>query len=205
MNEKQLRKLSRLELLELLVAKSQEVDQLKAELDEANAKLASRKIQLEETGDIAKAALALNGVFEAAQAAADQYLENIQMIYQMQAARIQPCPPQADPSAKQNLKDEEAGNAEAAKDAKEAKAAAASAAAVPAAKPIPAQRTNLQEQDAKGTQTAQSFQSSQSIESNPTLPDETSADTNQKKGSNEEQTGKSDQTKKTEGPDNQEN
>ena len=35
---------------------------------------------LSQAGNIAEAALALNGVFEAAQKAADQYLENIQMM-----------------------------------------------------------------------------------------------------------------------------
>jgi hypothetical protein len=35
------------------------------------------KIDIEESGSIAEAALKINGVFEAAQAAADQYLDNI--------------------------------------------------------------------------------------------------------------------------------
>ena len=41
--------------------------------------LASRQIRLEQAGSIAEAALKLNGVFEAAQAACNQYLENIRL------------------------------------------------------------------------------------------------------------------------------
>lgn len=37
----------------------------------------SRMIELEDAGNIAEAALRLNGIFEAAQKAADQYIENL--------------------------------------------------------------------------------------------------------------------------------
>ena len=77
MTDRELRKLSRAELLEMLLIQSKEVDRLSKELDEANRKLDDRKILLENSGSIAEAALKLNGVFEAAQMAADQYLENI--------------------------------------------------------------------------------------------------------------------------------
>ena len=64
-------------MLEMLIAQSKRTEQLERELDEARAALQSRDIFLEETGSIAEAALRINGVFEAAQAAAEQYLENI--------------------------------------------------------------------------------------------------------------------------------
>ena len=47
------------------------------ELAEARQQLEERRIMTEEAGSIAEAALRINRVFEAAQAAADQYLENI--------------------------------------------------------------------------------------------------------------------------------
>lgn len=80
MTDKDLKRLRRDELLEMLIAQSKRTEQLERELDEARAALQSRDIFLEETGSIAEAALRINGVFEAAQAAAQQYLDNIRRI-----------------------------------------------------------------------------------------------------------------------------
>ena len=77
MTDKQLKRLSRADLLELLLIQTKENERLRAELEEAQAQLESRRICVEEAGSIANAALVLNGVMDAAQAAADQYLENI--------------------------------------------------------------------------------------------------------------------------------
>ena len=72
-----LKKLSRQELLEMLIESERHVEQLEKELEETRKQLEDRKIQIENAGSIAEAALKLNGIFEAAQAAADQYLENL--------------------------------------------------------------------------------------------------------------------------------
>lgn len=72
-----LKKLSRQDLLEMLIEEEKRIDQLEKELAEAKAKLEDRKIRIETSGSIAEAALKLSGIFEAAQAAADQYLENL--------------------------------------------------------------------------------------------------------------------------------
>ena len=80
MTDKDLKRLRRDELLEMLIAQSKRTEQLERELEEARAALQSRDIFLEETGSIAEAALRINGVFEAAQAAAQQYLDNIRRI-----------------------------------------------------------------------------------------------------------------------------
>ena len=77
MTEKELRKLNRAELLELLVYQTKQVEDLQEALDEANRRLANRRIMLRNAGSIAEAALQINEVFEAAQRAADQYLENV--------------------------------------------------------------------------------------------------------------------------------
>lgn len=79
MTDKELRKLTRTELLELLLAQSREMDRLNNELEQARQQLSKREIALTQSGSIAEAALQLNGIFEAAQAAADQYLENIRI------------------------------------------------------------------------------------------------------------------------------
>lgn len=77
MTDKELKKMSRKDLLELLVSVSRERDCLRAELKKTKAELDDKKILIGNAGSIAEAALRLNGVFEAAEAAARQYLDNV--------------------------------------------------------------------------------------------------------------------------------
>lgn len=77
MTDQELRRLSRKDLLELLIIQEREKNVLKNELEKAKKELENREILISESGSIAEAALKLNGVFEAAEAAAQQYLENI--------------------------------------------------------------------------------------------------------------------------------
>lgn len=79
MTEKELRRLSRTDLLEMLLEQSKEVQRLQQELEETKQKLKDRRLMEKEAGSIAEAALRINKVFEAAQQAADQYLENIRI------------------------------------------------------------------------------------------------------------------------------
>lgn len=80
MTEKELRRLNRTELLEMLLEQSREIDNLKEQLSRMEEIISRRRILLEKAGSIAEASLQLNGVFEAAQKAADQYVENIQSL-----------------------------------------------------------------------------------------------------------------------------
>lgn len=77
MTDKELKRLTRTELLELLLAQTRESEQMKERLYDAQMKLAERQLRISEAGDLAHAMLAVNGVMDAAQAAAQQYLENI--------------------------------------------------------------------------------------------------------------------------------
>lgn len=77
MTNEELKKLSRKDLLELLVAQGREQEKLQAELEQAKKDLREQELHIEQAGSIAEAALQVNGVFEAAQAAAQQYLYNI--------------------------------------------------------------------------------------------------------------------------------
>ena len=86
MNEKDLRKLSRADLLQMLIEQSEEVQNLQTKLQRAEVLLQQREIALTKAGSIAEAALQLNGVFEAAQAACDQYMENIRRHSEQQEA-----------------------------------------------------------------------------------------------------------------------
>ncbi len=91
MTEKQLKKLSRAELLEILIQQINKNDSLEAEIEEAKARyeekiaeyekrLAQKNIDINESGSLAEASLRLSGIFEDAQQAADVYLENIRRL-----------------------------------------------------------------------------------------------------------------------------
>ena len=69
-----------------MIEQKKELEALKLELEEARKALQNREIMLNEAGSIAIAALQINGIFEAAQAAGQQYLENIQKLNERQAA-----------------------------------------------------------------------------------------------------------------------
>ena len=71
------KRLSRAELLEMLIEQSKEVESLKKEVAKLQKQLDDRTIQLQQTGSIAEAALALNDIFKAADQAASQYIESI--------------------------------------------------------------------------------------------------------------------------------
>ena len=73
-----LRKLNKLQLLELLAQQERELKALQEMLAARDAELAERRIRIAQSGSIAEAALKLNDVFEAAQKAADQYLLSLQ-------------------------------------------------------------------------------------------------------------------------------
>lgn len=77
MNQKELKRLSRGDLLEMMLSLSKENEQLRKELHQAKSKLEDRTIAVERSGSLAEAALNLNGVFQAAQAACEQYSLNI--------------------------------------------------------------------------------------------------------------------------------
>ena len=82
MKDKDLKKLSRAELLVLLLIQTREVERLQMELEDARQALDQRKLHMEKAGSIAEAALALSGIFDAAQVAASQYLDNMESMEQ---------------------------------------------------------------------------------------------------------------------------
>jgi len=85
MNEQmELKKMSRRDLLEILVLQSKRIDELEKELYKTKKLLETKQIMISKTGSIAEASLKLNKVFETAQQAADQYLENIKEIQKEQ-------------------------------------------------------------------------------------------------------------------------
>ncbi len=80
LDTKQLRKLRRSDLFELLVDQAKEIEELQERVNELEDKLQRREINLSEAGSIAEAALAISKVFEEAQTAADAYLNNVKRL-----------------------------------------------------------------------------------------------------------------------------
>ena len=74
LTEKELKKLNRYQLLELLIMQTERADKLQALLEETEKKLKEQEIKISSLGSIAEASLQLSGVFEAAQKAADTYV-----------------------------------------------------------------------------------------------------------------------------------
>lgn len=77
MNDKELRKISRKELLEIMLAQTNRIEELELALEEANQKLNSKKLIIKESGSLAEASLKLSGIFEQAQTIAEEYLDNV--------------------------------------------------------------------------------------------------------------------------------
>ena len=77
MPDRELRHMRRTELVEIILALKQSEDRLRAENAALSAQLQERQIHIENAGSIAQAALELNKVFEAAQAAADEYVASV--------------------------------------------------------------------------------------------------------------------------------
>ena len=77
MTDRELRHMNRGELLQMLITQINENQALQERLKAAEAKLHDRQIAVDNAGSLAEAVLSLNGVFDAAEAAAQQYLENI--------------------------------------------------------------------------------------------------------------------------------
>lgn len=75
--DRDLKKLSRTELLEMLLVQTRRVEELEKKLAEAERALENRKIDMENAGSLAEVAAKMSGLFDAAQETADLYLENI--------------------------------------------------------------------------------------------------------------------------------
>ena len=79
MTEKDLKKLNRYQLFELLIVQTDRADKLQAKLDATENQLANQELQISSLGSIAEASLQLKGVFQAAQDAADMYIDAAKM------------------------------------------------------------------------------------------------------------------------------
>lgn len=78
MTTKELRKLRRAELLQLLLDQVQENEQLKSRVNAMTTQLNKQRIACENAGSIAEAALALSNIFQDADQVARKYLQEVE-------------------------------------------------------------------------------------------------------------------------------
>lgn len=78
-----------MELLELLEEQEREIQDLKRQLEEKNQHIEQHTLYMNQFGNISQAALALNGVFEAAQRAADQYVASVKAVVDQKLSRCE--------------------------------------------------------------------------------------------------------------------
>ena len=81
MTDKEFKRLSRAQLIEIIYQLQLQVDELDERNKALEKALEDKRLRIENAGNIAEAALAVNDCFRSAQNAADQYLAEIKAIY----------------------------------------------------------------------------------------------------------------------------
>ncbi|MCD8330464.1 MAG: hypothetical protein LUC27_07280 [Lachnospiraceae bacterium] len=85
MADKELRKMNRTELIEIIYALQQNERSLRSENEDLRRQLDDKLLRIEQAGSIAEAALSLNHIFEDAEAAAQQYLDSLRNVNETEA------------------------------------------------------------------------------------------------------------------------
>ena len=75
-----LTKLSKKDLLEIMLRQGEEIDALRAEVQELKDKLEAREIDINRVGSLAEASLAVTEIFKEADKAAMTYLSNLKRL-----------------------------------------------------------------------------------------------------------------------------
>ncbi len=87
MTDKELKRLGRAELIDIIYELQKQSEEKDAQMQKMQTALNERTLRMANAGSIAEAAISLNGVFEAAQAAAEQYLASIRAAEASNAAK----------------------------------------------------------------------------------------------------------------------
>ena len=80
MTDKEFKRLSRAQLIEIIYQLQLQIDKLSEQTQELESELADKRLRLSNAGNIADAALEINNCFRSAQNAAEQYLNEIKAI-----------------------------------------------------------------------------------------------------------------------------
>ena len=86
MTDKEFKRLSRAQLIDIIYELQLELDKVNEEKQELESKLADKRLRLQSAGNIAEAALEINDCFRSAQNAAEQYLSEIKLMREEAAA-----------------------------------------------------------------------------------------------------------------------
>lgn len=100
MADRELRKMNRAELIEIIYALQKDENEQRVEIERLRAQLDERILRIENAGSIAEAALSVNHIFEDAQNAAEQYLESIRVTQETAEAESQRIVSEAETQAK---------------------------------------------------------------------------------------------------------
>ncbi len=107
MTAKELKKLGRSELLEMLIAQSEENESLREQVLNLHRSLDERRFIIQKAGSIAEASLMVNKVFEAAEAAAQDYINNVRHLSERQSDVARRSESETDERIQQMLEDTE--------------------------------------------------------------------------------------------------
>lgn len=88
MNNKELRKLSRKDLLEIILAQTNRIEDLETENKKLTTELNSKKIDIESSGSLAEAVVKLSGIFDLAQKTADEYVSLVKVNTKKQETKM---------------------------------------------------------------------------------------------------------------------
>ena len=89
MTDKEFKRLSRAQLIDIIYQLQLQIDKLNEEKQELESELADKRLRLSNAGNIADAALEMNNCFHSAQNAAEQYLNEIKAILEETEAERQ--------------------------------------------------------------------------------------------------------------------
>ena len=79
MTDKEFKRLNRSQLIDIIYQFQLKQDELMAENEKLSKALADKRIRIEKAGNVAEAALEIHNVMQAAQDAADHYLEEMKL------------------------------------------------------------------------------------------------------------------------------
>ena len=77
MTDKEMKKLERKQMLEILLHQREKIDKLEKNVELLCIQVEERRMKIEKVNNVAEASLALSNVFDEARKAADQYLYNV--------------------------------------------------------------------------------------------------------------------------------
>lgn len=96
MTDKEFKRLKRADLLEIIYRLQENEEKYREIITRMRKQLEDKQTKIENAGSIAEAAVSLSGVFEAAQEAADRYLQDIQRLHKEAAMELENAKKEAD-------------------------------------------------------------------------------------------------------------